>query len=186
MKRFIRHLTAAMLIFTLQGCGTAFVGTTTYFYANDPVFKLATVAVVPRDSQVNSLEWSTYRDQMELQLQENGLEIKPEQVADFLVVIDYSIDTDGVTQTVAKPRKYNGHVVGITNKTHTVHQRSLMVSFYGRGAILTTDTKPIAQIRVLSAGSSNELARVMPILSQQAFYKWPGEPGKVYDWTAYE
>ena len=132
------------------------------------------------------MEWGTYRDQIESQLQENGLEIESEQAADYLVVIDYAIDASGETSTYARPRYYEGNVVGITNETRTIHQRSLMVSFYRKGTNLATDTKPIAQIRVLSAGSSNELARVMPILARQAFYKWPGESGKVYNWTATE
>lgn len=176
-------IAAATLMLILQGCGTSFSGTTTYFYTSGPIDKTASVAVVPRPNQDSSLEWSIYRDQIALQLQEVGFAIESEQTADYLVVIDYAIDGTGETTNHAVPRYFEGKVVGVTNTSRTVHQRNLMVNFYGRGANVSSGPKPIVQIRVLSAGSSNELARVMPVLTKQAFYRWPGEPGKAYDWS---
>lgn len=184
MTKFIVLFISSLIGLFLPGCQT-FEGTTTYFYADQRPEFPASVAVISQPNQDKSLEWGVYRDQIAAQLTKVGLEVTDARSADYLVTIDYGIDGAGDTRSISRPQyDSNGQMVGVRNTTHTVHQRSLVVHFFKRGADLSGSPTPLLQIRVLSAGASNELAIVMPVLTKQAFYRWPGTQGKSYNWAA--
>jgi hypothetical protein len=100
-----------------------------------------------------------------------------------LITLSYSIDGQGDTRSEASAQyDASGQMVGVVNSSRVVHQRALTVRFLRRGDRVDLSTRPSVEIRVLSAGSSNELARVMPVLTKKAFHRWPGDEGKTYEW----
>ncbi|HLP83984.1 MAG TPA: hypothetical protein VK157_06505 [Phycisphaerales bacterium] len=167
-----------------SGCASQFSGTTTYFYANDPPAPPLKVAVVPYDHQTEALDWEVYSEQLQTQLTRVGFQAVDAKAADYLVTLSYSIDGQGETRTQAIPQyDASGQMTGVVNRSSVVHQRALTVRFLRKGDRVDLKTRPAVEIRVLSAGSSNELAEVMPVLAKGAFHKWPGKEGQAYEWT---
>jgi len=164
------------------GCGVPVRGTVTYFYDSTPPPQGTTVAVITQGDQVKSLEWDVYKTQIETQLQHAGFVIaSANSQPDLVCTAWYSMDATGDTRTRAVPQYgRSGSIAGILNVTTQVHQRVLILQFFKSQLDANRGDRPIAKIRVLSEGSSSELASVMPALTKIAFAKWPGKEGKTY------
>jgi len=182
MRKYSFALIACLSFTFLTGCEYV-RGTVTYFYSDGPPEVGQIVTVIPHSGQDNTLEWDTYKATIEQRLTEAGFQVNQGRPSSgFVCQIDYSIDQQGDTRTRAVARyDNNGRVAGVTNYTTQVHQRVLILRFYSASISNPDSTeKPYAEVRVLSEGTSAELARVMPALSKIAFSKWPGVTGKTY------
>jgi hypothetical protein len=182
MKQFL-YLLAMLLVPLLVGC-VPVRGTVTYFYDGSPPSKGASVHVAPQGDQSRTLEWDVYKLQLETQMSNAGFRVIHDGLADYIVTVAYSIDAEGETRTTTAPIYQNGQVSGIRNVTSQVHQRVLIVRFFDPNRVSDPGARPAAEVRVLSEGSSSELAKVMPALAKIAFSKWPGKEGKTYTVSA--
>ena len=185
-RKLLTTIALSTLWLFLTGCGASVRGTVTYFYDSVPPAKGTTVAVITKGDQAKSLEWDVYKTQIETQLEHAGFVITSSgSQPDLVCTALYSMDAAGDTRTRAVPLYgRNGVVLGVRNVTTQVHQRVLILQFFKHKSDAEKGNRPVAEIRVLSEGSSSELASVMPALTKIAFAKWPGKEGKTYDESA--
>ena len=186
-KQLIFSITILLVSLLQTGCGTGVKSTVTYFYTTAPPVG-SSVAIEASDWQSKNLEFNHYKSLLEIELQNSGFAINNNQeTADYLGEFTYGVDRQGNTETYVVPRTTTstnayGQTTSSTSysrRTRQVHQREVQLYLKKNRSETGLDEGSV-HMRLLSAGSSNEMAAVMPTFIYQLFKKWPGKSGKAY------
>jgi|LauGreDrversion4_2_1035121.scaffolds.fasta_scaffold16686_3 hypothetical protein len=145
-----------------------------------------TFAFSPRPGQADSLEWRSYCDLVECLLERQGLKhVSDAKRADYLLEVDFIID-GGLTQTTIEPTygQIQPSAPGSSSSTSpgdpaggvprygqtgsvqvssVRYQRAFLLKM-SRTRIVSSESRRVWEIRVLSDGDSAELSRVMPTM----------------------
>lgn len=196
-----------MLLILLSGCASLVKSNVTSFHEIEGDVTGAKYAFAPLQGQENNLEYRTYCNLVEKEIQKHGAIKTSLDDADYLVTFVYGID-DGREKVVSSPKfgqtgVSSSHttgtataygntaygsatttytpsygVVGTSTSSRTVYTRVLRLNVYPKAAVDKGDYTPIYQSEVKSQGRSGQISRVMPSLIYALFKEFPGESGK--------
>ncbi len=188
--RSFRIIGLLLGIIILAGC-TRVKSTVTYFYEPPALDPGTSVIVRPLDSQKSDLEFSHYKKLVSNSLEEAGFNVRSTGKAEYDVFLQYAVDQQGNTEEYVVPQTHtytNPYGVSTTYTTYStgtrqVHQREVELRFFKSGNLDGTN-EPVVHVRLLSSGSNNEMAYLMPTFVYQLLKEWPGTPGKTYTITS--
>ena len=164
--------------------------------------------IQPLESQRESLEWQTYSPMISCIMIQKGFVAsqagaKADVVAQFFYGVDggaiestttpvYGQTGGGTTSTTGSigGQSFSGTStspttfgqVGSISRARSIHGRYLMVRLSRRALSGAKAPDPFYEIRVLSEGSSGEIAQVLPTLVVAAFDSFPAQAGKAVEW----
>lgn len=177
------------------------------FHDLPPTTQPLKYATLPLKSQEGSLEHKSYELLVKTELNKRGYVETPVAEADVIVFLDYGIDTgreevvsypiigptgtfsSNTTGTITSygsgyatygETSYNiptYGVVGTGTLSYTVYTRFLRLDFVDRAELAAGKVKKRYEARVVSAGSSGQIAAVMPAMIKALFEDFPGKSG---------
>jgi hypothetical protein len=194
-------LLATMVLVVLSACATQIRTQVTRFHHMPPATNGETFAVEPLKDQAGSLEWEQYANLVAQQLTDKGyVRVAQPAGAKYAVLFSYAIDR-GKTITAAVPvfgqtgggvtTFYSGSSSGFAYTQPTygeVGSELVTATVFGRALELDIFDVPqtlgsgapvkIFEAKAGSAGSSGNLAVVMPAMIAAVFKDFPGKSGE--------
>ena len=164
-------------------------------------------SAMPLKAQEGSLEHKFYEGLVKSELDKLGYVETPADAADVIVFLEYGIDdgkqvvssypiiaqtgsTTGFTSgtirnSAGRYVTYSGvttytptyEVIGTGVTSQTVYTRFMRLDFLDPGELRNGKVRKVLEAKVFSAGSSGQLATVMPIMIQALFQTFPGKTG---------
>ncbi len=163
-------------------------------------------AAVPFKEQQGSLEHKAYERQIKEELTKRGFVEVPTEEADVVMFFSYGIDngkevvwsypifgqtgasssyTTGTVRSYGNYATYSGTiyrtptygVIGSGVTSDTEYSRFLKVELLESPALAKGGIKKIYEANVVSSGSSNQIAVVMPTMIRALFEDFPGKSG---------
>ena len=164
-------------------------------------------SAMPLKAQEGSLEHKFYEELVKAELGKLGYVETPAEAADIIVFLEYGIDagkqvvssypiiaqtgsTTGFTSgtirnSTGRYVTYSGvttytptyEVVGTGVTSQTVFTRFVRLDFLDPGELRNGKVKKVLEAKVVSAGSSGQLATIMPIMIRALFQEFPGKTG---------
>jgi len=191
----------------LSGCGAFLVSDVTVFHDFSQQNVAGTsYAIIPLKEQEGSLEYKSYEAIVRQELNAKNLREAPLDQADVVVFFSYGIDSGqnvatsypifgqtgvsssystGTVQTYGNTASYSGNttytptygVVGSGTARHTEYTRVLILDLLDRKTLADGKTKKVYEGKVVSRGSTGQLAPVLPTMVQVLFEEFPGKNG---------
>lgn len=197
------RLSALLLLLGLCACGPTIRSDVTVFHDLPSAGAAIRYAAVPFKEQVGSLEHETYARLVKDKLAQRGFIEVPLTEAELLLFISYDIDggrevissypiigrtgvaysyTSGVVdsrggfsaETTSIP-SYG--VVGARTRSDTAYTRSLRIELLERTDLENGGIRKRYEAKVVSSGSSSQLAAVLPTMVEALFEDFPGRSG---------
>ncbi|MGB9731219.1 DUF4136 domain-containing protein [Calditerrivibrio nitroreducens] len=179
------------------------------FHNLSPTGQTLKYATLPKKSQEGSLEHKYYEQLIKTELNKLGYVETPVDDADVIVFLDYGIDigrdvvssypiigqtgisssyTTGTIKNKGGYSTYSGTtyhtptygVVGSGTSSDRLYTRFLRMEFQDRSEFAAGKVKKLYEALVISEGSINQLAKVMPAMIKGLFKEFPGKSGSVY------
>lgn len=204
----MRAIVTVLMALLLWGCSTFVRSNISVFHDLPPTGQALKYATLPLKSQEGSLEHKSYEQLIKTELNKRGYVETPVAEADVIVFLDYGIDTgrevvssypiigqtgtsssytSGTIQSYGGYATYSGTtyntpaygVVGSGTRSDTVYTRFLRLDFVDRAELAAGKVKKRYEAKVVSAGSSSQLAAVMPAMIKALFEDFPGKSGSV-------
>lgn len=201
----MRAIVTVLMTLLVSGCMMV-TSNISVFHDLPPTAQALKYATLPLKSQEGSLEHQSYKQFIKTELNKRGYVETPVSDADVIVFLDYGIDTGrevvssypiiGQTGTLSSYttgtiQSYGGYatysgttyhtptygVVGSGTRSDTVYTRFLRLDFVDRAELAAGKVKKRYEAKVVSAGSSSQIAAVMPAMIEALFEDFPGKSG---------
>jgi Domain of unknown function (DUF4136) len=198
-------LVATILLGTLSGC-TYLRSQVAVFHQLPKDFSGSTYAMIPFKEQQVSLEHKAYEEGVRQELNAKGFRETPVDQAQIVVFLAYGIDTGkevvssypiigqtGVSSssTYGTIQSYGGYstypgtttytptygVVGTGVTSQTQYTRVFRLDMLDKQALAAGTVKKLYEGKVVSRGSSSQLAEVLPTMVKALFENFPGQNG---------
>lgn len=190
----------------LTGCAGMVQSNVAVFHELPAVQTKIKYAAIPFKDQQGSLEHKSYERLIKEELVKHGFVEVPAEEADVVMFFSYGIDsgkevvssypifgqtgtsssyTSGTVTSYGNYATYSGTtyntptygVVGSGVTSGTEYTRFLKVELLESTALAKGDIKKIYEAKVVSSGSSNQVAVVMPTMIKALFEEFPGKSG---------
>lgn len=201
----MRTIVLVLMTLLLSGC-TMVQSDISVFHDLPSTAQVIKYAILPLKSQEGSLEHKSYEQLVKAELNKHGYIETPVGDAEMVVFLDYGIDTGhealssypiigqtgtassyttGTVQSYGGYATYSGTtyntptygVVGTGTRSGTVYTRFLHLDFVDRSELAAGRVKKRYEAKVVSAGSSSQIAAVMPAMIKALFKDFPGKSG---------
>jgi len=202
----MRAIVAVLITMLVSGCMVV-RSNISVFHDLPPTTQPLKYAILPLKSQEGSLEHKSYEQLLKTELNKRGYVETPVAEADVIVFLDYGIDTGrevvssypiigqtgtSSSYTTGTITSYGGGyatyrgttyntptygVVGTGTRSDTVYTRFLRLDFVDRAELAAGKVKKRYEAKVVSAGSSGQIAAVMPAMVKALFEDFPGKSG---------
>lgn len=199
-------LIVALLASALSGCAMPLRSQIAVFHELPPKFAGTTYAMVPFKEQEGSLEHKAYEQAVKQELIEKGFRETTLDQAEMVVFLSYGIDTGrqvvssypiigqtgvsssstyGTIQSYGSYGTYSGTttytpqygVVGTGVTSGTEYTRFLGLELLEGNAFADGKIKKLYEGKVVSRGSTGQLAPVLPTMIKALFEDFPGKSG---------
>jgi hypothetical protein len=200
----MRLIIAALIAMLVSGC--MIVRSNISVFHDLPPTAGFGYATLPLKGQEGSLEHKSYEQLVKAELNKRGYREVSVAEADILVFLDYGIDsgrevvssypiigqtgtsssyTTGTVTSYGGYATYSGTtyntptygVVGTGTQSGTVFTRFLRLDFVDRAQLAAGKVQKRYEAKVISAGSSGQIAAVMPTMIKALFEDFPGTSG---------
>ena len=202
-----RNLIMVIVTLALTACGTMVTARVSSFHNLPAQPSGLTFAVMPYQWQNGSLEFQTYANAINAELQSKGFVAAPPDQAQYVVFLAYAIDsgrevsysypiigqtgvsssyTSGMVQTYGNTASYSGTttynptygVVGTGQGSRTEYRRVVRLDVLDKSALAAGQVSKVYEGEVVSSGSTGQLSAVMPTLLYALFKDFPGKSGQ--------
>lgn len=190
----------------LTGCAGMVQSNVAVFHELPTMPTKVKYAAIPFKDQQGSLEHKSYERLIKEELAKRGFVEVPTEEADVVMFFSYGIDsgkevvssypifgqtgtsssyTSGTVTSYGNYATYSGTtyktptygVVGSGVTSDTEYTRFLKVELLESPALAKGDIKKIYEAKVISSGSNNQVAVVMPTMIKALFEDFPGKSG---------
>ena len=203
LRNFVFPLVVAGL---LGGCGSFVKSNVAVFHKLPENQALTKYAFIPLKEQENSLEYETYQGLIRSELANHRYEEVEVEQADVIIEFSYGIDkgeeklksrpifgqtgvssssTSGTLSTYGNVGTYSGTttytptygIIGTSTYSRTEYKRGLWLYIVDKKTVGADKLDVLYEGSVKSAGSSSQLAKVMPAMIKALFKEFPGKSG---------
>lgn len=190
----------------LTGCAGVVQSNVAVFHELPAMLAKVKYAAIPFKDQQGSLEHKSYERLIKEELAKRGFVEALTEDADVVMFFSYGIDsgkevvssypiigqtgtssryTSGTVTSYGNYATYSGTtyrnptygVVGSSVKSDTEYTRFLKVELFQNPVLANGNLKTIYEAKVISSGSSNQVAEVMPTMIKALFEDFPGKSG---------
>ena len=201
-----QNLIVSIVMLALTGCTTVKARVSSFHNLPAQPSGL-TFAIVPYQWQNGSLEFQTYANIINAQLQGKGFVAAPIEQAQYIVFLAYAIDsgrqvsysypiigqtgvssshTSGTVQTYGNTGSYAGAttynptygVVGVGQGSRTEYTSGVRLDVLDKSALAAGRVRKVYEGEVIGSGKTGELPTVMPTLLKALFADFPGKSGQ--------
>lgn len=202
----MRNIVLALLLALLSGCASFVETKVSAFHEMEQPLSGVTYALVPTKEQEDSLEFQTYAKIVKSELEKRGMTEAPFDQAKYAIFMLYGINdgkqvvssypifgqtgtsssyTTGTVTSNGNTASYSGTtyntptygVVGSGARTDTVFTRYLNIDIIDIAKSGNGKVQKVYEGKAISAGSSGQLAPVMPAIIRSVFEDFPGKSG---------
>jgi len=199
-------LIVTLLLGLLSGCASLLRSQVVVFHQLPKDPSSTTYVMIPFKEQEGSLEHKAYEDAVRQELNAKGLRETAVDQAQVAVFLSYAIDTgrevvssypiigqtgvsssstQGTIQSYGSYGTYSGTttytptygVVGTGVTSGTEYTRILKLDIVDKQALAQGNIKKLYEGKVVSTGSSSQLATVLPTMVKALFEDFPGQSG---------